>query len=604
MTKKIILFLYFLFFIFSVYQTSQFYSDVNKNQTIIFARFQENFFTTQEIVTNILKSLESQAAYLKTLKSHELLKDQVNENLMSIVLLDPQKNFLAGWSMDIDQHELVHSIDSFKLPLFKKELGWVNINLNSELFTCRGTYVIQRDDLSYLVVTCNLSQAIRAMGSLSFGFSSFSYLEYIGNNRAISPFNFSEPSSFARLLNKKIYIETSVEQNWGFIFSGVWQDLYPYSKSEVNYIFYIFVLWGFVITFGIALWLKVSFKKPHSLWITSFVFDIFCLILIVFLFLDLPETYNQINERTLSFRKAEHLARNEAVLIPTAVYLESLAFPDDSSFVISGFVSQIYPKNSTLEIGFIFPNESILYAPTIEEVSRWETDGSITVLWHFCVGLTNSFSPLFFPFDKRSVHINLWPKEVHTDVVFFPNYLNYHFVAMDGLLSIDSAVDPIGWIINKSTYLLQPSESYSFFGLSHLPLSFDFAILLKRNFLSAFLSNILVLTLCMIVAFLVLFIPNDSSLTSLLATISIFVGLLFIAVTNHAVLRTNLQASSFAYFEYFFISFYVLILALTIDFIFRLGRPIPKYDTTLIRSICYWPIILGSFTLILAFSII
>ncbi len=602
MLNKTIIILYSIFFVFTSYQTYILYSQVYNNQKIIYSDLQETFFSTQEVISNIIRSLEMKIEVVSKIKDRNLLIDQISDEIMTIAVLDSEKKFLYGWSMDNNLHEQVHSIDSFSLPPLKKDMGWVYFDLNSSVYTCRAIYIVQREDLSLLVITCRLVPAIRAMGLLGFGFNSFSYVDYVNNNSISS--KYTQPSPYARIINSPISLEAFIQPNWAFIFLGVWQDLYPYSRAEIHSIFYILVLWGFVITIGTAILLKISLKRAKSLWITSVVFDLFCLALIVFLFQDLPATYDEINERTISFRKAETLPKEVADLIPTAIYLESLTFPNDSSFLISGFASQIYPKNTGIEMGFIFPQESILYTQVIEEVSRWETNTSVTILWHFCVGLTNSFSPVFFPFDKRNIHINIWPKEVHKNILFFPNFLNYQDVAMQGMLSIDPAVDPIGWLFTRTTYLVKTSQSYSFFGFSDLPLSFSFAVTLKRDFLSAFLSNILVLTLCMLVAFLVLFIPSDSMLNSLFATISIFVGLIFVAVTNHAALRTNIQASSFAYFEYLFISFYILILAITIDFIFRIGKPDPKYNTTLFRSICYWPILLGSFTLILAIVVI
>jgi hypothetical protein len=107
----------------------------------------------------------------------------------------------------------------------------------------------------------------------------------------------------------------------------------------------------------------------------------------------------------------------------------------------------------------------------------------------------------------------------------------------------------------------------------------------------------------MFVAFLVLFIPRDALLDSLFSTISIFVGLIFIAVTNHSSLRDSLEVSSFAYCEYLFISFYILLLAITIDFILRRPEKLTDFDKNYILAICYWPVLLGSFTLMLGLSI-
>jgi hypothetical protein len=602
--KRIKQIIFIAFTLTTFYYTYLLYNQLSNNQLDKYSNLQKNFLSCQQIISNFLKSLEAEAINLKTITDPEILKTNLSENLLSIAVLDPQKKFLYGWAHDFDQHEASHPISSFTMPVMKTDLGWVNIILNSELFTCRGYYVIQRDDLSYLVLTFALVPAIDSLGSLSFGFHSSSHVSYVPNDQTIQTVIFSIPMLFSRIINASISLETTLIPNWALVFSGIWTDLYPYSISDIHLIFYTAVLWSILVTLTTAILLKISPTNKTALWATSFVFDFSCFLLIIFFFLDLPAVYEQTSERTISFKKAQDIPKASAILIPTAIYLESLSFPNDSSFVISGFVSQIYPKDSTLTYGFIFPNESILYSSDIEEVSRWETSYSITILWHFCVGLTNSFSPAFYPFDKRNVPINLWPKETHKDLIFFPNFLNYKKLNSQDIYSIDPNVNPIEWEILRSSYLLEPKESYAFFGFSHLPISFKFTILLQRDFLGAFLSNILVLTLCMLVAFLILFIPYDSLLNSVFSTISIFVGLIFVAVTNHASLRNSLAATSFAYIEYLFISFYALILAMTIDFIFRIGKKETTYNNSLIRRVCYWPLILGSFTAILSITII
>ncbi|MBM3193420.1 MAG: hypothetical protein FJZ59_04210 [Chlamydiae bacterium] len=602
--KKIKQIIYLALTATTFYYSYLLYTQLYNNQFDKYSNLQTNFLSCQQLISNFLKSLESEAINLKSVTDPEIVKNALSPNLMTVALFDAQKKFVYGWSHDFDEHEKPHPISSFTMPDMRTDEGWVNLILDSKLFTCRGYYIIKREDNSFLVLTFSLVPAIDSLGSLSFGFDSSSYVDYIPNNESPPSVIFSIPNLFSRIFNQSIFLKTTLIPDWALVFSGNWTDLYPYTISDIHLIFYTLLLWGILITLTTAILSKISPSNASSLWITSLVFDFFCLLLIIFFFLDLPAHYEQTTERTLSFKKAEDIPKASAILVPTAIYIESLSFPNDSSFLISGFVSQIYPKNENLTYGFIFPNESVLYTSDITEVSRWETSYSVTILWHFSTGLTSSFSPVFYPFDKRNVPINIWPKETHQDIVFFPNFLNYKKLNAQDIYSIDPNVNPIEWEILRSTYLIEPKEAYNFFGFTHLPISFKFAIILQRDFLGAFLSNILVLTLCMVVAFLILFIPYDSLLNSVFATISIFVGLIFVAVTNHASLRNSLAATSFAYIEYLFISFYALILAMTIDFIFRIGKKETVYNNSLIRRVCYWPLILGSFTSILATTII
>ena len=353
---------------------------------------------------------------------------------------------------------------------------------------------------------------------------------------------------------------------------------------------------------------KPSLNHPKSLWALSFLFDLSCILIVIFLFSNLRESSLQTESRTESFVKTREFFNKDpsVTLIPTAVYLDSLSFPNDTSFLITGFISQIYPKDSEMAMGFLFPYQSTQYSANIKEISRWESDTSITILWHFGVGLTNTFSTKFFPFDRRVAEITLWPVELHKNIVFYPNFLN--FTTADSLHKpgFDSEVNPIGWNIIDGNFILKNVPPYNFIDptAKEAPLTYVFALTLERNFLGAFLSNILVLVLCIFVAFLVLFIPRDSLLDSLFSTISIFVGLIFIAVTNHSSLRETLEVSSFTYVEYLFISFYILLLAITIDFIMRKNQAVTEFDKNLVLAILYWPTLLGTFTIMLTLSIL
>ncbi len=604
--KKILIIIISILFVVTIYYTTSFYLEIYKNQERISLELKTNFLDQQKIVSDMLKSYETTAADLAKIQDPNLLKDSVAGDIFSIVILDSERKFSSGWELDPSIHEKVHSLITFELPETTSEIDWVSIKLNAALLTCRGIYILPRDDNTYLVVTYDLLKALNSIESLSFGFKSFAQVEQVATGQIIAPFTSSRINPVDRLTNDTIQLEAPVSDQWILVFFGIWEDLYPYPLEIIRAFFYLIVLWG-ALTISIAtLLLKAAISKPKSLWILSFIFNAFCLILIIFFFLDFPARSAQITEKTNSFRKTQELFKkgDSTLLIPTTIRIKSLSFPDDASFLVSGFISQIYPKNMGLEIGFVFPEETSAYPSSLTEISRWETNESVLILWQFTVGLGGSFPPTFFPFDERILNIVLWPKEIHKSVVFLPNFINYETLIMSTKPGIDPTVNPIGWNVKGSYFLMGNQAPYDFFTISHAPLSFKFTVYLERDFLGAFLSNALALVLCIVVAFLVLFIPRDSLLDSLFATVSIFVGLIFIAVTNHASLRETLQVSSFAYCEYLFISFYLLLLAITIDFILCIGKPIPKTNFRYLLAITYWPILIGSFTLIITLSVL
>ncbi len=599
--KKIII---FLIFVITLSLTTYQYIEMSKKQHAILAELKNNLLSQRQTIYQTLKKFESEAAELAKVPDFSLLPTKFSKQILSIYVLDINRNFSKGWKKDLDNH--VFPVENLIPPAFIQKNGWADIELNVSLRTSRAFLIVPTLNESCLLIAFNLSPAMNSLRSLSYGFTSFAFVAPSSKKMAQTPLN---ESPFARLQNKNIHLEVSIDSNWILIFDGNWGDVYPYSNATFNIFFALIILWGMLFMSLTFVVLKSKITREKLMWTLSFIFDTFCILLAVFLFSDIPDTSSETLNRTNSYKKTREFfeASHPIILIPTAVYVDSLSFPDDTSFLVSGFISQIYPADTPIEMGFLFPYQSTLYDVTIKEISRWQTAESTTVLWHFGVGLTTPFSTKFFPFDKRTVEITLWPKELHKNIVFFPDFLNYSTLNTIAKPGFDESVNPIGWSILNSTFILKHTSPYEFFIPSQTDalLTYVFAIFLERDFLGAFLSNILVLILCIFVAFLILFIPRDSLLDSLFATISIFVGLIFIAVTNHSSLRGSLEISSFAYVEYLFISFYLLLLAITIDFILTTttSSESKKLDRNFLLALLYWPTLLGSFILMLSLSI-
>ncbi len=601
--KKILNFIALLFLGVTVTYTVYIYNEIAKTERAIYQEIRQTILTEKISLTKIFQELATKANELSELKDSDQLKSAVSKSIPSIIYLDANKNFSAGFAMSEDGH-----IYKTTLPAYlnlEKDLGWIEIDLNSLLRTSKAIYIIPNQMQGFTLITYDLSLSLNSLRSLSYGFNTYAHVEKTNPSFIQTG---SNPNPFNRLLNSSIQIQRSVTSGYSLVFTGTWQDIYPYPTATINAFLILITTWGISILGITGVFLQKTLQKQRSLWTLSFIFNFLCACLIIFFFSDLKDTSFQTSQRTELYKKTREFFSKDpsVIIIPTAVYLDSLSFPNDTSYLVTGFISQIYPKDTPMTMGFLFPYQSTLYTSTVKEISRWESESSITILWHFGVALTAPFSTTFFPFDRRIAQITLWPKELHKNIIFFPNFLNFTTLNALQKPGFDTSIDPIGWDIIDSNFTLRNEAPYNFFSsaTTDSPLTYVFAITLIRNFLGAFLSNILVLVLCIFVAFLVLFIPRDSLLDSLFATISIFVGLIFIAVTNHSSLRETLEVSSFAYVEYLFISFYILLLAITIDFIVRRPKTPTPFDKNFILAILYWPILLGTFTLMLAFSIL
>ncbi len=596
MKKIIINSILLLLCITTAYYTTKVYLHMSQTQHEAYTALNQKFSEQADAISKIFASLESEAATLAKIQDESQLKSTLPKNVLAIAVFDSQKNFSYGFERNGDG--TLENLPPTTLPPIP--FHWVRIDIESSHHACYGTYVLEKEDHSFLSITYDLIDVLNLVEGMSIGSESFATTNHISNQYTVPPFNVSEIDALSRLENAPIYFSKPITPEWTFVFAGVWSDINPFSIADLYSLLIIIALWGALLTLGTAVLFHADLAHRKALFATSILFNLSCITIISVLFLDFPTKFHQIAEQSLSFKKTTELFKSapSAVFVPTTIYLESISFPSDSSFLVTGFIYQSYPKNSSIEKGFIFPESTILFNSRVNEITRWDDGNHIKILWQFGVTLTGSFQSSFFPFDTRELNIILWPLEAHEDVIFIPHFSDYPSLFPVAKPGIGAHVSVLGWNVTRSGFLIDNILPYKFLHTSH-SISFNFSILLARAFLDTFISTFLSLILCIIVTFLVLFIPQNSILKSLFSTISIFVGLLFIVVTSHSAFRKVLSVGSFAYVEYLFVSFYIVLLTLTSYFIFNLRNINKKDDTHLILTVLYWPILLGSFTLIL-----
>jgi hypothetical protein len=605
--KKIKIIIFSIILIISSYRSYDFFSDVIEIQNHKNEVLQENFLTTFDLVANFFRSLEDSLNKVESIKNLQDFELLTSPYLLKLTHYDKNHNFLFGFeraSWNNSKGRVLEKVQLEDISEIKKlKSGWNVIRLNPEDYTTRGTYFIETESDGFYLAEFSLVPAIRKIYSICFGYNSFAFVERLDKHHQIPSFIFENPTLFSRLFNKELFFEAPLVANYSFVFKGLWSEVYPYNPEELKSIYALIVLWGITFSIFATFIFSSTWKNAKTMTWPSIIFNLFFLVSIYFLYQDLSNYYKEITERTNSFQDSLVTHLKDQELIPTSFYIDSLTFPNDSNCYVSGFVSQIYPKDTLSKVGFIFPNESAIYESSTEEISRIDGDNYTSILYHFSICLTQNFSSNFYPFDKRDISLLIKPKDLSNQIVFFPNFQNFFPDTSFKSESLDERVKPTGWKFSSIDYVIIPINNLEFFGLSISPLTFKLSLILKRNFLGAFLSNILVLTLCIFISFLILFIPIDSLLNSLYATLSIFVGLLFVAVTNHSSIRSNFTSSTYAFIEFLFISYYLLILFFSVDFIYRVYKPSDDRNLLILRRILYFPSLLGSFSLILAYSI-
>lgn len=124
---------------------------------------------------------------------------------------------------------------------------------------------------------------------------------------------------------------------------------------------------------------------------------------------------------------------------------------------------------------------------------------------------------------------------------------------------------------------------------------------IKRNFLSAFISNLVPLFVVSLLLFAVLMISTEDKQKSALygfsssTVLAYCAALFFVLIVSHISLREKLDATGIIYLEYFYFVLYFAILTVSINSILLVSNTKYKFiccKDNLIIKLLYWPFIL------------
>lgn len=293
--------------------------------------------------------------------------------------------------------------------------------------------------------------------------------------------------------------------------------------------------------------------------------------------------------------------------IPTGLFVKSLKFSGPYEVKVTGYVWQKRPPDlpKEIELGFDLPEAESWHAELVYD------QGGVKG-WDFEADLRQPFDYADFPFDSETVWLRLWPKQLWKDVVLVPEFSGYSKLDPDSRPGLEENLVVEGWRVLKSYYSFRPHRYTTDFGFdpsarqeARLELYFNIGI--KREFYSAFVSQMIAL---IVVAFLlfavILTSTRKASQIELLgfnasATLQYTSALFFVLIVSHVFLRDATGAVGILYLEYFYFEMYVSILAASVNAIlFSANRNIKiiDYNDNFWIKLMYWPVLL--FPLLLA----
>ena len=315
-------------------------------------------------------------------------------------------------------------------------------------------------------------------------------------------------------------------------------------------------------------------------------------------------------------------------LIPTGVFIQSLKFTSSSEVNFTGYVWQIYPQSQykgipdeEIPVGFILPeavDSGNNIAPTF--AYREQINGDKEVIgWYFEETLKQAFDYLKYPFDYKTVWIRFWSSDFMGTTILVPDFDAYKFHGLKDAFGYDENIILGNWEL-KGTFFDYRKQNYNTnFGIhekgyhNNRP-ELYFNIKIERRFLNSFIVFILPLLIIACLAFSTLMMtvkdPEQASKFGINTSgvIGVCSGLFFVILLSQVQIRKQFAGTRIVYVEFFYPLMYVTLLAVSVNS-YLLSRThkedIPclkwvDYEDNIIPKLIYWPVLLGSATIITA----
>lgn len=317
----------------------------------------------------------------------------------------------------------------------------------------------------------------------------------------------------------------------------------------------------------------------------------------------------------LNTAHADLMKDDNVRLIVTGIYIQSLKFFNSSEVNLTGYIWQHFPKSvyagvadEDIKPEFILP-EQVNSGSDISPVLTYRHDSIYGEVlgWYFEATLKQSFDYTHYPFDHKTVWIQLWARDFSGNVILMPDLQSYKNTDLTSIFGIEDQIVLGAWI-GENTYFDYRESTYDTnFGIPHYigqegfpELYYNFVV--KRRFDDAFIVYLLPLFLVSILLFAALLTVSESRKSSDLIgfNISGFLGmcsaLFFVVLIAHIQLREQFAGARVVYLEYYYILMYAMLVFCTVNAYLFVIRPkaVRKcivYGDNVVPKIAYWPLI-------------
>ena len=293
------------------------------------------------------------------------------------------------------------------------------------------------------------------------------------------------------------------------------------------------------------------------------------------------------------------------VFVPTGVFLESAHFTPSDDLSVTGYLWHKYTlgQQDNLSRGFMIADTTSL---EITENFRHKEQNLEIVRWYFHALLRVRLDHSRYPLEQEKIGLRILHKDLDHNVVLVPDLPAYRFINATSLPGLEKGLAFSGWQVTQSFFELRNKRFDTDFGIErsitkeNFP-SLFFNIVIKRNFIDAFISNLTALIIVAILLFtLIMITSRDERLVGFMQAgsgriLNICAAMFLVIAFSHIDIRRKIGAEQVFYLEYFYFTIYVTILAVSINsVVFAMGKRVRfiQFRDNLITKLLYWPFLL------------
>lgn len=359
-------------------------------------------------------------------------------------------------------------------------------------------------------------------------------------------------------------------------------------------------------------------------WISSGT-SIFFIVLIGLMWFRIDHSYRpNLEQLTNESEIIPHLKKRGVSLktseaIPTGVFLQSLKFNNATEVNITGYIWQKYdksvfeniPTDQDVPVGFILP-EAVDSGNNLgpqQAYRRPINDQEEVIGWYFESTLKQRFNYQKYPLDHKTVWIRIWGKDFARRNVLVPDLNAYKSTQSGEAFGFDNNIVLGDWEVEETFFDFKTPHYDMDFGLGKpLPETPElyFNVVLRREFLGAFIVNLVPLLISAILLFATLLTITaragqaDIFGFNTSGVLGVCSALFFVVLLAHIQIRQEFPGSGIIYIEYFYLAMYTALLGVAMDaYLFTHDKYSKQFkfihlEDNLIPKLIFWPTLLGA----------